>query len=317
MKANLLKNVGIQLSAIALFLSLSFGAQAQVPNQDSSWMEFFMDSHMMLISEILFDPVKDGADYVEIYNSTLTDYPCDSFYLVRWIGDSLGKRHPLPTGRWLPAGEYVVLTTDTAFVLSHYHVAHPENLMQMASMPPYPNDTGTVLLYANGDLLQDRVDYNKQMHSPLLRDKEGVALERGQLSLKTSDPTNWHSASSTVGYGTPTTANSQADPYYELSVELSSPTLSPDGDGYQDDLEISILSPKASLSCNATICDAQGRPVRRLLRNAIIGTHETLLWDGRNDSGQLCPRGTYIILLEVYDHHGLHLAKKLAVSLLT
>ncbi len=52
--------------------------------------------------------------------------------------------------------------------------------------------------------LSDHFAYREQMHFDLLKDKEGVSLERLSPDGASDDPRNWHSAASAVGYATPT-----------------------------------------------------------------------------------------------------------------
>ena len=302
------------LLLIALLSSFSAFAQKDWTREEPL---LEMDAGMLLINEVLFDPPSGGADYVELYNTTNEWLPCDSFCVVRWIGDSLGRRHPLPAGEEIAPHAYIVLTTDTAFVASHYTVAHPEWLMQMESMPPFPNKEGTVIVMATNGKQQDRFDYTKDMQSPLLCNVEGVALERSSIFYSANTHGNWHSASSASGYGTPTSINSQQQQYSPfVGVELLNEVFSPDGDDYQDYLEIYYSSETPALTGNIAIYTPQGRLVRHLLRNGILGTQEVIRWDGRDDTGTLCPRGSYIIVVDIYNATGHHESKRLAASLI-
>ena len=55
----------------------------------------------------------------------------------------------------------------------------------------------------------DEVKYKDDWHFKLIDDAEGVSLERIDPDGTSQDETNWHSAASTAGYGTPTYKNSQ------------------------------------------------------------------------------------------------------------
>lgn len=305
------------LALVLLLLLASPHLAAQTPAADAASDSLPIQEHMLLINELLFNPVGDDADYVELYNSSSSTLASDHFCLVRWVGDSLGKRHPLPPGYAIPPQSYVVLTTDTLSLLRRYPAAQPSCLLPMSTMPSYPNQSGTVLLYALDGTFQDRFDYHESMHNPLLHNKEGVALERSSLALDANEPGNWHSASAASGYGTPTRANSQCDRGWEaLQLTLSSELFSPDGDGYQDQLLITCLTPLADLSLTLTIHDSQGRLVRHLVRNALCGTSDLYAWDGLDDLGTPCRRGTYVILADFVSSQGQHYRRRLAVALL-
>jgi len=272
-------------------------------------------SSFLKVSELLYQPVSGGAEYVELYNATSQELVCDSFCLIRWVGDSLGKHYPLPSGKSIPAHSYIVLTKDTDFVMNNYHVEYPHLLFQMKSMPTYPNSAGTVIVASVSGIIQDRFDYDESMHNPMLRETHGVALERISLDADANTPGNWSSASSIAGYGTPTSSNSQQEHQSSTEVTLSAELFSPDGDGYQDEVSIHIVTEEQGLSCNISIFDAQGRMIRHLMRNGILGSDETLIWDGKDDKSQLCHRGSYIIIVDLYNNRRHYKTEKLAVSL--
>ncbi len=52
---------------------------------------------------------------------------------------------------------------------------------------------------------------------------------------------------------------------------------------------------------NITIYDAQGRPVRYLVKNGILGSDGQWNWDGLDEKGNKLPIGTYIIYTEIFN----------------
>ena len=259
---------------------------------------------LLLISELLFQPLSGEAEYVELYNNGSTPVELADYHIVRWIGDSLGRHYPLPQYT-LPPRDYVVLTKDAASVTANYDVKHPAKLLE-CNLPTYPNSGGSVILMTADSHLVDRFDYLPSMHSRLLRNKAGVSLERRSFDRPTNEASNWFSASSTCGYGTPGYSNSQSTEWLveENDFEFSSELVSPDGDGYQDKLEITYRLDDGSLAARAEVYSARGVMVRRLLNNALLGTHGTLVWDGRGENGATLPEGQYIILITLYDTKG-------------
>jgi len=55
---------------------------------------------------------------------------------------------------------------------------------------------------------------------------------------------------------------------------------------------------------NITIYDSQGRLVKYLVRNSLLGTEGTFSWDGRTEASQKASIGIYIIYFEVFDVNG-------------
>ncbi len=90
----------------------------------------------------------------------------------------------------------------------------------------------------------DRVAFNDQMHMEGIDDTRGISLERVAWDRPGLDPANWHSAASIVGYATPGSPNSQREPdlpFMEI-LDVKPKVFSPDNDGYQDLLGISLGS---------------------------------------------------------------------------
>lgn len=251
----------------------------------------------VLISELLFDPAVGGADYVELYNSSSLPVDLGQLFLVRWEGGTMRRFHPLPQGQMLAPQHYACLTTDKAWVMTHYTVCDTGSLHQLASMPPYPQGSGTVLLALADSTVIDRFDYDVHMHSPLLRDSKGVALERCSFWGDSGQPATWTSAASSAGFGTPTCANSASlGTMGGTLISLSSTLISPDGDGYNDQLVITYSMPQDDMLARLELYDAAGRCVRSLF-SGTLATQGQMVWDGRDNSGQALPAGSYLLLV--------------------
>ena len=268
----------------------------------------------LLISEVLYQPASGEAEYVELYNPTSLSVNLSDFHIVRWIGDSLGRHYPLPDHEVAPHS-YVVVTKDATSVSTCFRVPYPSQLIECA-LPTFPNDGGAVVLSTADSLVVDRLDYSPSMHSPLLRNRAGVSLERRRFDSPTADPQNWFSAASTAGYGTPTAPNSQSHEFLaeETAFDFSSTLLSPDGDGYQDVVEITYRLQRDDLMGQIAVYARDGRLVKRLANNALLGTHGSLVWDGLSEDGQVAPRGKYLVEIVLYNTDGREQRIKRSVS---
>lgn len=260
----------------------------------------------VLISEILFNPVPEGSDYVELYIGGDNPVSLNLLRLACMDGDSVVKLFKIADSGSVNPRDYLVVTTDAAFVIANYSVHYPAKIVEVKSMPSYNDASGCVVVCTADTLFLDRFDYEETMHSRLLRNREGVALERRSFQAATQDASNWYSAASTVGYGTPTYTNSQSHEFLFLdgAFAVSEPLFSPDGDGYNDLLDITYSLEQCDLTANVNIYDATGHLVRRLLRGALIGCSGDLTWDGADDDGNRCPRGKYVVVIEAYNENG-------------
>lgn len=268
----------------------------------------------LCVSELLFQPRSGEAEYVELYNAGNGPLELSDFMIVRWVGDSLGTHYALPQYVVAPH-DYVVLTKDAGSVAAHYQVKYVSKLIQ-CNLPTYPNDGGSVVLATADGTVVEKFDYQPSMHSPLLRNKAGVALERRSFDVDCNEPSNCFSAASTVGYGTPTFENSQSREWLveECSFTFSAPTVSPDGDGYQDDLTIGYRLEDNEIYGQMDIFDARGNRVRRLLNDGLLGSHGEVVWDGTDDGGNRLPMGRYVLYINLYDLHGTRQVIKRSVA---
>lgn len=290
---------------IALLFVLPFMASAQEPLS-------------LKISEILFNPEPNGADYVELYNHSDVPIALKDVRLAQWKDSAIHRLYIIDTQYIVAAGAYVVVTTDKGYLESHYTVRHPQQVVEVSSMPPYNDASGCVMITLPDSTLIERFDYTESMHSDLLHDEEGVALERRSFDIDVQAAGNWTSASSISGYGTPTYANSQSREFLFLENDfvVEPEIFSPDGDGYNDLLNITYQLKEENLSANITLFDAQGRCVRHLLRNGTLGTSGMVVWNGLDDNGTRCRPGYYVLVIEAYQPQGSKQISKRPITLM-
>ncbi|HNW97608.1 MAG TPA: lamin tail domain-containing protein [Bacteroidales bacterium] len=264
----------------------------------------------IVINEILSNPKDDGVDYVELYNRSSKVIDLKNFILSSYdtIASSLENIENISDeGYLLFPSEYVVLTSNPAKVKEQYYTPNPNNFISMLSFPTYNNDDGTVVLaLKNQSEIIDMVKYSTDMIYPLLNSSEGVSLERINFERPSNDKTNWHSASETVGFGTPAYKNSQSSEniFSDEQITISPEIFSPDNDGYNDILNINYNFDKPGYMANISIYDTNGRLIRNLINNVLLGTSGSFSWDGITDENEKARIGMYIIYFEVFDLNG-------------
>jgi len=259
----------------------------------------------ILINEILSNPKPGGVDFVEIYNHSTKTIDLQHVYLaqVNSAGMAGSRRKITEQFHFLHPGEYRVLTTRPAVLKQHYPNGNSLTFVEMPELPNFNNETGGVVLYSEGIAI-DSLFYTPAMQSPFTTNHRGISLERQQFSLPAHAPDNFRSAATSIG-ATPGYRNSRyaAEPAGE-GFFLTSKTFSPDGDGFEDQLEINYIFPESDLMANIDIYDDGGRLVKRLLRNQHIATQGTFTWDGLADANQRLPVGLYVAVIEVYNAQG-------------
>ncbi len=273
----------------------------------------------VIINEILFNPAPGGADYVEIFNSSHNLINLKDCYIAsRSATGSIGiVKQISSTHRLLFPGDYAVITEEPVAIQQQYLVKDPSVFATITTMPSLPDDKGNlVLLNAQAQLI-DELSYDAHWHFKLINNDEGVSLERISYQQPTQNSSNWHSAATTAGYGTPGYINSQYqnDTSFTGSITITASVFSPDNDGLDDVLTVAYQFPEQGYVCNMTAFDATGRPVRYIARNALCGMQGYFRWDGLNENSGRLPIGVYVIYSEVFNLNGSTKRFKQAVTL--
>ena len=271
------------------------------------------------LNEVLFNPSTGGSDFVEIYNASSKYLDLKGWMLANISADTVANQKVLLKSTFLFApGHYLVFTANKQNILTYYPKAMPDNIMEVSSLPSYPDDAGSVVLLDPNGEQTDRFDYSSSLHSPLLSSKEGVSLEKINPLFPSNEPNNWASASKEQGYATPGYQNSQL---ISLGMDASSISIepliiTPNGDGDRDFLIISIELANISTIGTIIIFDVLGREVKRLVKHSLTGTSSHIQWDGTDEAGSPVPLGHYIIWIELFNKEGrmMHYKKKAVVG---
>lgn len=264
------------------------------------------DSADIVVNEVLFDPLEGGVDYVEVYNRSQKVL---DFFDLNLSGYDAGLNDVKSITEFnylFFPGTYICLSTSQSKVKSQYNTPNPYGFLDMLSFPSFNTDEGSVVISTKNEEIIDAMSYTSDMHFPLLNTTDGVSLERIDFNRPASDLTNWHSAAETLGFGTPAYQNSQflqsdAD---DGVVAVYPEIFSPDNDGYNDLLNITVSQNGTGRYINITIYDSKGRLVKYLVKNVLIADENTFTWDGTNDRRQKADMGVYIIYAELIDLGG-------------
>ena len=265
------------------------------------------DSFDIVVNEILFNPKPNGTDYVEFYNRSKKILNLKNAYLAnRNTAGTISSIVQFTTEDYLFfPGDYIVVTEDAALV-KRDHVANDANaFLEVNTLPSFNDDDGNVILLNEQGFVIDQVKYSAKWHFALISNEEDVALERINPDA-VSVQSNFHSAASSVGYGTPTYKNSQnrIDLEVQGDIIITPSIVSPDNDGLDDFATIQYSFPEPGYVANITIFDAAGRPVKYLQRNALCGLKGYYRWDGLGEKLQKLPVGIYIIYTEIFNLQG-------------
>jgi hypothetical protein len=259
----------------------------------------------VLLSEILFNPKPGGSDFVEIYNNATYSIDLKELSLAQITKDSINSIREISKKQLLlEPGKYLALTINPENIKKEYHVKNEGSIYKMTSMPVFNDDEGTAVLLSNGKTI-DQLSYTEKMHFPLLKNTEGISLERSNLKSPANESGNLRSATMASGGATPGYQNSHHSEEQNIKNDFAilSKTFSPDNDGFEDLLEIKYQASAGEIA-NISIFNDQGALVKKLLKNYTLNTEGTLIWDGLNDQSQMSPVGIYLLHAEIFNLSG-------------
>jgi hypothetical protein len=259
--------------------------------------------------DILFNPVPGDPDYIELYNCSEKIIDASRLNLVYVNVETADTSVLVPVSlerRCILPGTYYAMTPDRKKIIERYASSVPENLFGISSLPSMPDDKGMLILFNSELDVIDKVSYSEKMHYPLLSGFEGIALEKTGRCNLSGESASWHSATEISGWGTPGGPNSVFVELFSQTdkVNLSSTKITPDNDGYEDLLSISLSLTGNGNAVSVTVFDEVGSFVRKIASNMLTGAETTFIWDGTADDGSPVNSGIYIILINLFDEKG-------------
>ncbi len=260
------------------------------------------DSLDILVNEILFNPRPNGIDFVELYNNSPKYVNLKNWKLANIENGILKNHKEISSENFiLSPSTHLALTEDAENVKNNYPNNLAGNFLKV-SIPSFPDDEGSVAIVSDDGIIIDQFLYSKNFHSSLLKDDEGVSLER--ISFQQSTQDNWQSASSISGFATPGYLNSNARP--ETAIDESSVLIEPEifSSTSGQFAKINFRFDQSSFSANVKIFDQQGRLIKTIANNETLSNEGFYIWNGDREDGSKARFGYYVVWFEVFDPNG-------------
>jgi hypothetical protein len=279
------------------------------------------------LSEVMAAPPPGGCEWVEVGNGGTEEVQLGELKLK----DEDGNWRDMPAVD-LAAGELVVLVQDRdrfqhwleQIVSAGSVLPCPPNLIELAvhELPgAWPSLNNTVpadrsfadrvyLGNAAGGVVDHVILGAFGSEVPAGRSLERIAR------IPPGDPLrNWQVATSSLG-ATPVCMNSVSGPQLDSeSFTLLPNPFRPTGSGPESVLHLRFVMTTEEEGWDARIFDLWGHAVRDLGGDRLGPGARDVLWDGRDDGGNLQSEGAYIILLRTYNMQAqlMRAQKRLAV----
>jgi hypothetical protein len=256
------------------------------------------------LNEILFNPKPNGVDFVEIVNRSEKFLNLKNWKLSN-IENGIRRnvRTVSPTDFLLRPGAFLVFTESLPALLNFYPHANANALFIMR-LPSFNDDSGSVALTNEADQVLDTLRYDDRWHDAILKDTEGVSLERISWDQPTQNAANWKSAPAAAGFATPgfPNANSRPEVRNEQAVRVEPEVFSPAQAPFFSSIHYAFG--QSGWIANVKILDTQGRVIKTIAQNQTLAFEGFFRWDGDDDSGSPARSGYYAVWFEVFDLNG-------------
>ena len=258
----------------------------------------------IIFNEVMFHQPDNSYEYIEFYNRSNKLIDCSGWiFATRKPDGTLNTGQKIPSGTLMAPASYLCVTAQPDS-LRNYHQSPDTARLIKTGWSALNNETATlVLTNATRDTIFDEFQYFADMHHVLIKNTKGVALERIDPYDASVELRNWHSASSTSGFGTPGYRNSQhREPGIVTDTNKFFTTekawFSPDNDGLDDVFIVKYEFPENGYSLQFQVMNASGERVFATGMSEIAGTSGKWVWDGSTMKRNAAAPGIYIVAIE-------------------
>lgn len=258
----------------------------------------------LVINEIMFDPLTTSCEWVELYNNSGKYINLNGWKAT--IGSSNVNLFN-SCSFYLQPGAYLVLASDTTLYNRFGYLQGSTDSTRRVVLNSSVSLSNSGALIKITDVLNNVIDslfYSPKWHNSNISDTKGYSLERINVALPSTLPSNWSSSADPLG-GTPGKKNSIfTSNNKETSMSISPNPFSPDGDGWEDFTIIKYKLKTNTAQVRVKIFDVKGRIIKTLLNNQFSGSESQIIFDGKDDSGEKLRIGIYVAFLEAIDDKG-------------
>lgn len=302
----------------ALYLSLLFVAACAPPSSEEALAlsSFFDAQHppcdaspsILSINELLFDPLGDGVDFVEVVNVSSDSLQMSRFRLANRNSKGEVANVKALASKLLPPGAYLLLCSDTARLAQDYVLPDSANVLIVKTMPSYANAGGYVVLLDEHDAIVDEFPYDADYHHPLVSDAESLSLEKLHPSLSSFCAASWTTAALDAGGATPGYVNSQYRDYLQESLSkegcfMQHDAFCPQALSAASQLVVTYAFDDVYVA-SLVVYDAAGLACAHPYNNVLLGSRGCLVWNGLDDEGNILFPGVYFLVIEAFTSKG-------------
>ena len=275
----------------------------------------------ILINELLYYPLKDEAEFIELYNNSNTAIDLSELYIAtrKTDGSLQYMSRVSDTPFRLDKQQYLCVSKDIQSIRRVYDLLPDAICAQPEKLPQFSNSGGTVVLIYKSDKILDEFPYSPQLHTISSKNQQGVSLERKTMANPIEESGNWTSSFNPKG-ATPGYENSFKDTGTGAGngsgkFRTDQKYFRPASLGYEQNWHLFYDLQDITHKVTIEIYAVNGVQVRALLRNKEIAGSGEMLWDGKDDNGSVLPIAPYVVYLQYFDAKSRLKKEKFVVTL--
>ncbi len=253
----------------------------------------YLNYQGVIINEIMYAPLSGMPEWIELYNSSNSNID-----LKDWIIGDIAKDEGTAITKEVLIfyqNTYLILTKDFPVFKSYF--SDISNVIQVDGFPQLNNNGDQVFIRNSSGQNIDNVHFLDSWGF-----QKGVSLERVFPAMNSMDQSNWGLSTDRMG-STPGRKNSiyKNPALSEVKMQIVPEIFSPGG-ALDNLTNIIVDLPYISSLVTCTVFNRYGRKVKDITNGKAAGSHFTLVWDGKDNSGNIMGTGRYIIYLSSFDN---------------
>lgn len=249
------------------------------------------------INEIMYDPETDFCEFIELFNPSQDTV---ALYGLQYYENASAKSGSallslLDTIRFIAPNDYFVIASDSSILARE--IDSSKLLIVNKNLELNSSDGDLILLKDANGITLDSLVYASDWHSKFSENNKNKSLEKLNPYLESKLKSSWTTSTDLLG-STPTKENSSNRQNTENTINIDpNPFIkSKAKDGI---CKISLKTNFAQAKITAQILDLTAAVRRTITLAEPVGKEINLLWDGRNDKGDLLDSGAYIFYYEI------------------
>jgi hypothetical protein len=259
----------------------------------------------IIINEVLFNPKVGGVDFIELWNTSNKFINLQKWKIANQKEGEIDELKTITTqNKIIKPKEYIVLTENTETLRIHYPLGNYQ-AFTTADLPPMPDDAGIIILMNDAEEKQETIAYQKDWHNPLLRETEGVSLERTHPNNNGERSESWQSGVKALGYASPGLMNPN---FFETGNKQEQITVDPEIfeplQGSPAYTTISYILNRNGITAKAEIYDYEGRLIKTIANQETLSNTGSWVWHGDQNDGTKARDGFYTLLVQLFDTSG-------------